>query len=921
MLYFAGYGKINTRFLIVLTIVTGGLGVFGLEHASVEMKEESRAEFSAALAHPSYVGPPIGERAATSRAITMVSSLAVSPGGRLWVTWYAGPTPGEDRNNYVALATSGDDGETWEEVLVVDPDEFGEQLRTFDPEIWIDPQGRLWLLWAQAVSHGVHAHTWGMVADDPESAHPEWSEPRIIAPGVMMCKPIVLSDGTWAFPISDWEGRRLKTPDAATSQFWVSEDEGETFTLRGAALVPVEARSYDEQMFVERKDGSIWMLVRTRYGIGESVSTDGGVTWPEVTPSNIPHPSARFFITRLQSDNLLLVKHGPIDERSGRSHLMAFISKDDGRAWEGGLLLDERNGISYPDGQQAEDGTVYITYDYDRRGARQILFATFKEEDALVGEAVTDAVRLRQLVSQGSGGQERQASKSAEPRSNEDGESLRTHQTGALAAKGVSAEALKSGAHLFVDRKRSGYFAQTIPAALKGAHYLRLPMEGNHAVSVTKAGTVFLLTPQPDRNRDSQSQPLIDQGFRLVALPEFSLIAAGGAGSIVSVYQKDVEKGETITIGKWAVPLFWGEPEPMEHVEPAIKIIDGLFDETDTTHLGLQQLPIERTVVYEATEDNWKFSHTSNLVVFNNNLHLMWSNGMVDEDSAGQRILYSTSSDGINWSEPHPIMTPDTMSDNEKGALMSSGWHVHKGVLVGYATWSESSRFMDFEQTMLRAVTTTDGNSWSKPQEVVPGTFLEGPRQLNDNTLILLGQGASHQPLFYYSSNPDGLNDGKEAVIDAHVPAGWPEPSGFIRPDGSVVAVLRTTRDLARLWATESFDGGRTWINTWETNFPDAWARTSAGNLPCGTSFIVSNPIRAVNRDIMTIALSEDGNLFDRAFVLLQGAPALKFSGKYKRPGFQYPNARVWGDHLYVAYTVGKEDVEVVRVKLDALMK
>ena len=38
----------------------------------------------------------------------MVPSLAVTPGGRMWATWYAGITPGQDENNYVVLATSGD---------------------------------------------------------------------------------------------------------------------------------------------------------------------------------------------------------------------------------------------------------------------------------------------------------------------------------------------------------------------------------------------------------------------------------------------------------------------------------------------------------------------------------------------------------------------------------------------------------------------------------------------------------------------------------------------------------------------------------------------------------------------------------------------------------------------------------------------
>jgi hypothetical protein len=513
---------------------------------------------AAFLNPPAYVGPAVGERAVTNRAITMVSSMAVSPGGRLWVVWYAGPTPDEDENNYVVLATSGDKGLTWEEVLVIDPDEFGGPLRTFDPEIWIDPQGRLWLIWAQAISHGKNAHTWVMVADDPEVAHPEWSKPRVIAPGVMMCKPIVLSDGTWAFPISDWEGRSLATPDAATSQFWVSTDRGETFTLRGAALVPVEFRDHDEQMFVERKDGSLWMLVRTRYGIGESISTDGGITWPEVTPSAIPHTKSRFFITRLQSGHLLLVKHGSMEERTGRSRLMAFISKDDGHTWQGGLLLDERKGISYPDGQQAEDGTIYITYDFDRRDARQIWFATFREEDALAGKAVSDAVRLRQLVSQGSGGQPRQPPAPEEARANEGGAPLRKEPAGALTGEDFETMALESGVQLFDDRPKTSHYAREIPEALSGAQFVRLPIDGSKTLRATRAGRVFFLTPQADRNRDSQAQPLIDQGFRLVALPEFVLLtAASERQNLVSLYQKEVDEGETITIGKWAVPVFF----------------------------------------------------------------------------------------------------------------------------------------------------------------------------------------------------------------------------------------------------------------------------------------------------------------------------------------------------------------------------
>ncbi len=348
-----------------------------------------------------YVGPPRREHAVTDRAFQGIPSLAVSSGGRLWATWYAGKTPGEDANNYVVLSTSGDDGKSWQEVLVVDPDGDGP-VRSFDPELWIAPDGKLRLFWAQARQHeGSVGGVWYLEADDPETSEPTWGKPIRATDGVMMCKPIVLSSGEWVLPASTWR----KTDDSA--KMVVSTDQGKTWSIRGAANVPVDSRQYDEHMFIERRDGSLWMLVRTKYGIGESVSQDRGMTWPEVTPSSLAHPSARFFITRLNSGNLLLVKHGPIDQATGRSHLTAFVSSDDGHSWTGGLMLDERSGVSYPDGQQAADGTIRIIYDYSRTGDRHILMASFQEADVEAGRAVSKSVRLRQLVSEASGGLEK----------------------------------------------------------------------------------------------------------------------------------------------------------------------------------------------------------------------------------------------------------------------------------------------------------------------------------------------------------------------------------------------------------------------------------------------------------------------------------------------------------------------------------
>lgn len=501
-----------------------------------------------ALLPPQHVGPPQQEHAATNRAFQGIPSLAVAPGGRLWANWYAGVTPGEDHNNYVVLSTSGDDGTTWKEVLVIDPDGSGP-VRSFDPELWVSPDERLYVFWAQMDRSQTDTQlgVWCIETREPNAEQPQWTPPRRLADGVMMCKPLTLSSGEWALPISAWRAHD------ESARLFVSTDQGRTWTLRGGCNVPVAARQFDEHMFIERRDGSLWLLARTQYGIGESVSTDGGRTWPELKPSAIPHTPSRFFIRRLSSGNLLLVKHGPFEKKTGRSHLTAYISTDDGRTWGGGLMLDERAGVSYPDGQQTPDGLIRIIYDYNRVTDRNILLATFREEDAAAGKPVSGDVRLRQLVSQASGGQEKPRPPAVSPKDNADGKPLRTGTPGALAMAGAKSQLLEAGVKLFTDRN---YVAADLPATLKPMHFLPIPMDGKKTLNCQRAGTVWFLTPAPERNRDSQSQTLLDQGFEKAALPELPLFNPQSAANYCTLYQKDCAAGETILCGKWAVPLF-----------------------------------------------------------------------------------------------------------------------------------------------------------------------------------------------------------------------------------------------------------------------------------------------------------------------------------------------------------------------------
>lgn len=311
---------------------------------------------------------------------------------RLWAIWYSGGK-GEGSENYVVLVTSADDGLTWSRpILVIDP---AGSVRAFDPCLWHEPEGKLWLFWAQSDGwFDGRAGVWAITTKNSDCENPSWSKPKRLCNGVMMNKPIVLSTGEWCLPAAVWNRKpyRKELSEERKSNIVCSTDKGQTWKIRGGADVP--ERAFDEHMIVERKDG-IWMLVRTQYGIGEAFSYDKGKTWTPGRPSELSGPNSRFHIRRLQSGKLLLVNHYNF---TGRNRLTAMLSEDDGKTWKYHLLLDERKDVSYPDSVESEDGEIYVIYDHSRHGDKEILMARFREEDIMAGKCVTENAQLKIVV-------------------------------------------------------------------------------------------------------------------------------------------------------------------------------------------------------------------------------------------------------------------------------------------------------------------------------------------------------------------------------------------------------------------------------------------------------------------------------------------------------------------------------------------
>jgi predicted neuraminidase len=345
---------------------------------------------------PSIISNPGAEFQDDARSGAMIIGMDRTPKGRIWGCWTG---TGDKKDGYFLLATSEDGGGSWSKPKLA----VGAMLATGQRlsgalvgNLWTDPRGRLWLFFDQQLGDAEGRITnWFIRCDNPDADEAEWSEPVMFAEGCTLNKPTVLKNGDWLLPVSDWHKK--------TARVFASTDEGVSWKERGSLQFP--EWEFDEHMTVELKDGRLWMLARTKGQPHESFSSDGGVTWSAPKQAaTVQNINARFFLRRLKSGRILLVKNGAPNERlQKRTHMSAWLSEDEGQTWKGGLLLDERNAVSYPDGFEAPDGLIHVLYDWNRHTDAEILMAKFREEDVLAGKIVSKDAKLLMLANKATG--------------------------------------------------------------------------------------------------------------------------------------------------------------------------------------------------------------------------------------------------------------------------------------------------------------------------------------------------------------------------------------------------------------------------------------------------------------------------------------------------------------------------------------
>lgn len=321
-------------------------------------------------------------------------TIAVTRGGRIFLGWYSGGTKEPHMDNYNLLMYSDDRGKSWSGPLIVIPSSRERCVHALDIQLWCDPMGLLHVYWVQndtepmpekmpealpgqplvaveGYMFGDFRHSeWEIICDDPDADEPVFGDARCLDIGFLRCKPTVLKSGAWLnFNYDQLTG---------SYGYSVSHDSGKTYTRRyGAKKI---FTMFDEAMAYQKTDGSVRMLARCNAGeLAESVSYDDGRTWSEARLSGIVSADSRFYVGRLPGGRVILVNN---DHPTRRTNMTVQLSEDDGLTWKYKKCIDARGDLSYPD-LDVHDGRIYLTYDRERTGAKEILFVSFTEADIM----------------------------------------------------------------------------------------------------------------------------------------------------------------------------------------------------------------------------------------------------------------------------------------------------------------------------------------------------------------------------------------------------------------------------------------------------------------------------------------------------------------------------------------------------------
>ncbi len=331
----------------------------------------------------------------------------------------------------------------------------------------------------------------------------------------------------------------------------------------------------------------------------------------------------------------------------------------------------------------------------------------------------------------------------------------------------------------------------------------------------------------------------------------------------------------------------------------------------------LPRLPVKHVVVSDVRARKGVNQHNY-LIHYDGRFWAMWSDGPEIEDRVGQVVKYSTSLDGIKWDGPRlmtpypPRSGPDSPhynTRNKKGfRYISRGFWLRDGQLLALASLDEAAEFFGPSLALHAFQWNPDTKLWDAAGVVQDDAINNFPPKKLPN-----GEWAmSRRKHDYRQSGVEFLIGGKTALNkwtsypvmrDKDSALKAEEPLWWTLPDGNLMSLFRDNGRDGYLYRAFSTDHGRTWSNPAKTDFPDATSKLHGLRLSDGRYVLVSNP-HPKRRDPLTLAVSDDGLVFNKLFYLVGGRHV------------DYPHVMEHDGFLYIAHTGGKRSIEIERVRL-----
>jgi hypothetical protein len=292
---------------------------------------------------------------------------------------FAGELPARDYDTAcIASKVSENDGYDWDDgdLLVTAPD---GAINVNSPSLTILGDRKVLLTYAARESIGRQA----LYAVRSNDAGTTWSAPLAVTDpngfySTHNATTLRISTGRILLPAARWhnvaDDPMIHNQVTFDGLCYYSDDEGESWHA-GQPLIAEEFAHPSEGTLAESADGSVVALVPSGMGaVHRSVSTDGGQTWSEASPTELVCPPTPVSMARIPEDGRLVVFWHPlpfyskpkVKKNAGyyqRTPLVSAISSDEGLSWSNWVVHEKGLNRSYEDvAIRFIDGSAFVPF-------------------------------------------------------------------------------------------------------------------------------------------------------------------------------------------------------------------------------------------------------------------------------------------------------------------------------------------------------------------------------------------------------------------------------------------------------------------------------------------------------------------------------------------------------------------------------